>query len=80
MKPVGSLVRLTYDGPPLREGDYLRTHTTGRLYLAMRVRVQEKGKHRGRQHISAIVVDRNHVVEPDARVRPIHWHPRGRQR
>ncbi len=76
-RPAGSLVRLYYDSPRrVTAGDYLRTATTGRLYLVHRVRVQDRGKHKGRQHIVGIVMRPDHEVEADARVLPIQWYPR----
>lgn len=79
-RPPGSLVRLTYDGSSVSEGDYLRTHTTGRLYRVVTVRRQERGKHAGRQHVLAQVMPPSHVVEPDADVLPILWYSRTRRR
>lgn len=78
-KPAGSLVRIQYDGPSLRDGDYLRTRS-GRRYLVLAVRVQQHGKHKGRQHVSAVVVAPDHPIEPDARVRTIQWYKRGPRR
>lgn len=81
MKAPGSLVRLYYDGwVTLEPGDYLRTGTTGRLYRVETCRVQQKGKHRGRQHIMATVMRSDHKPEQDARVAPIYWYGRGRQK
>lgn len=81
MKPPGSRVRLTYDGRvTLREGDYLRTGTTGRLYLVETNRIQTKGKHAGRQHLGCVVMPPGHRPERDAVVAPIFWYPRGRAR
>lgn len=79
MRAVGEGARLYYDGPRVREGDYLRTATTGRLYLVLGVRVQQSGKHRGRQHLRTVVVGSDHPIEPDARVLPIRWYARGRR-
>jgi hypothetical protein len=74
----GEVVKLTYDSPlhKLTEGDYLQT-PTGRLYEVLAVRVQEKGKHAGRQHLTAIVSSGH---PPDVNVYPLHWYPRGSNR
>lgn len=71
--PYGSHVRLHYDSATLvEEGDYLRTES-GRLYEVIGVRVQERGKHAGRQHLTAIV---SRGAPDDARVHPLHWYSR----
>lgn len=75
---VGRIVPLTYDSPrEIRPGEYLQT-TTGRSYLLMDVRQQAKGKHTGRWHIKAMVVDRSEIP-PGAVIHPIYWYPRKRK-
>lgn len=74
--PVGAVVRIFYDGRALAPGDALRT-PTGRTYVVASVRVQERGRHVGRQHLACLV-----AREPpaDAVVHPLRWYPRGRRR
>lgn len=78
MKGPGEQCWLYWDSPDLAdEGDYLRTQT-GRTYLIDRVRVQQKGKHAGRQHLLCTVMPADHVTEPGAVVRTIIWYDRSR--
>lgn len=67
-------MKLFYDGRKLATGEYLRT-PTGRLYRVVSIRVQERGKHIGRQHLACLV---SSATEPGARVHPLHWYARGR--
>lgn len=73
--PVGAQVRLFYDGELLRRGDALRT-ATGRLYAVLSVRVQQRGRYVGRQHLSCVVVRK---APKGARVLPLFWYPRERK-
>lgn len=78
MKPVGSLVSLYYDSDRLvEEADVIRT-PTGRSYRVVSVRVQERGKNAGRQHIKALVIEPSEVTIDDV-VHPIHWYSRDKQ-
>lgn len=54
----------------------LRT-PTGRCYVVASVRVQERGRHVGRQHLACLV-----AREPpaEARVLPLRWYRRRRRR
>lgn len=71
--PFGTEVKLYYDSEtPVAEGDYLRTGT-GRLYEVLDVRVQQRGKHVGRQHLVCLVA---RGAPPDATIHPVHWYPR----
>ena len=70
--PPGSLVRLYYDGRPLAVGDVLQT-ASGRLYGVYAVRLQECGKHTGRQHLQCVVLK---SAPDDARVVPLFWYRR----
>ncbi len=74
--PVGALVRIYYDGEPLAPGDALVTRT-GRSYVVTSVRVQERGGHRGRQHLACLVASRQ--TRWAGRVHPLYWHPRSRR-
>lgn len=76
MRQPGEHAWLYYDGAaPVAAGDYIRTGT-GRTYLVQTVRVQQKGKHTGRQHLSTVVMAPDHEPEPDATVHPIRWYRR----
>lgn len=79
MAPPGSLVRLYVD---LRESvnptDVIETQT-GRRYWVLEVRVQTKGKHKGRQHLACLVVDPSRKDEGDNKVHKIRWYKRGRK-
>lgn len=76
MRAAGGLALLYYDGAaPVSEGDYIRTGT-GRMYLVQTVRVQQAGKHTGRQHLITVVMPNDHEPEPDATVHPIRWYRR----
>lgn len=78
MRKPGEHARLYYDGfQTVEEGDYIRT-PTGRTYLVTFARVQTAGKHAGRQHLVTIVMDPDHVPEPDAKIHPLHWYTRGK--
>lgn len=73
---VGDEVGIYFDGRPVFEGQALRT-PTGRTYLIVRRRVQQRGKHRGRQHLRCVIVDET----PDgAVIVPLVWYPRSRKR
>lgn len=76
MKAPGEPASLYWDGWDRAEpGDYIRTKT-GRTYLIERVRIQERGKHKGRQHLSTIVMEPDHQPEPDAKIHMIYWYAR----
>ncbi|WP_028474066.1 hypothetical protein [Nocardioides alkalitolerans] len=60
-------------------GDYIVTGT-GRTYLVDAVRVQERGKHVGRQHLTTVVMEPGHEPEADATVHRISWYRRPRSR
>lgn len=77
--PAGAEVGIYLD---MRErvnaGDVIQTGT-GRRYGIVRVRIQERGQHRGRQHLRCLVLGPDDVVEGHARVFKIWWYPRGRK-
>ncbi len=76
--PAGALVSIYYDGwSSVRPGDALKT-PSGRVYVVAEVRVQARGKHVGRQHLSCIVAD--DVTGVSGAVYPLHWYPRGKRR
>lgn len=78
MLPPGATRTLRYDPSPgeepIKAGDFLRT-SSGRCYLVIGVRLQEKGKYIGRLHLGVLVSE---GTEPGAVVHDIQWMPRGR--
>jgi hypothetical protein len=79
--PAGTEVGLYVD---LRDrvaiGDIIETRS-GRQYLVTSVRVQERGKHAGRQHLRAVVLDPEAVCPSAMVARFVHrirWYHRGR--
>lgn len=75
--PLGAIVGIYWDGlAALQPGDHLRT-PSGRQYQVVSVRVQKRGKHRGRQHLRCMVADRD--LKPGNTYR-LRWYARGRAR
>jgi hypothetical protein len=77
--PYGAIVSLYVDIPRIvAEGHIIQT-TTGRTYEIVEVRRQAKGKHVGRWHIKAVVVDEKNI---DGRkiVHFIRWYKRGNKK
>lgn len=75
---LGDIVRLTYDHPgQVAPGVCLMTRT-GRLYLVVDSRRQLKGKHRGRWHLRAVVVEGPPPL--GSVVLPLVWYSRGPRR
>jgi hypothetical protein len=75
VRPIGSIVSLYYDGWAVaEEGDVIQT-TTGRSYRVISNRIQEKGKHAGRQHIKAMVIEPEDVSASDV-VLKLWWYKR----
>jgi hypothetical protein len=78
-KPPGSIVSLYFDSPTLmREDDVIRTES-GKCYRVVSNRVQERGKHVGRQHLTCRVIEEAEVTADDF-VMPIYWYARPRRR
>lgn len=88
--PIGATVKLYVDlVAEVIPGDIIETGT-GRRYGVLTVRLQERGKHRGRQHLGCVVVERD--AEPNIRatqngdgidfepgtIHRIRWYVRGR--
>lgn len=79
MKRPGEPARISYRSVVrVCEGDYLRTSSTGRLYLVTGVTVSPKDPLR--QNLTTVVMSDRHRPEPDARVHSLKWDRRGRQR
>lgn len=73
--PRGTEVGLYYDSPTLVQvDDFLQTRS-GRTYLIISVRIQERGKHVGRQHLRALVSGPEEIGSGD-KVHPIFWYSR----
>lgn len=74
--PIGRVVSLYIDTrtPHVDEGDVLQT-PTGRSYRIVESRQQKRGRHIGRWHLQALVVDPTTVTAED-RVIQIAWYPR----
>jgi hypothetical protein len=75
-KPEGSVVRIYFDGARrLEEGDALQT-PTGRTYLVVANRIQQRGKHKGRQHLACLVIDAGAAALEPGRIFPLYWYKR----
>lgn len=76
--PIGAEVGLYLD---LQErvalGDIIETRS-GRRYAVLAVRVQERGKNRGRQHLRVIVLASNEDPPTGARIHRIRWYSRNK--
>lgn len=75
--PDGSVVKLYVDlCERVAVGDLIETQT-GRRYGVLVVREQQRGKHRGRQHLSCVVIgaDRSEPG-PGVRLHRIRWYKR----
>lgn len=77
-KAIGEHAVISYDGDPVAAGDALRT-PTGRTYGVLSVRVQQGGRHRGRQFVEAVVLDPVEV-KPGTKVHPLVWYSRDKKR
>ncbi len=77
--PIGDTCSLYVDAAqPLEKGDYIITKT-GRTYEVLTVRVQEKGKYEGRQHLNVLVLDPEAPRDPDAYTLSLHWYSRSKK-
>lgn len=81
--PAGTAVSLYVDlVERVSTGDVIQTQA-GRRYLVASVRVQAKGKHAGRQHLRAVVLEKDvcdaelsRIVGESPRVHVIRWYKR----
>lgn len=77
--PVGAIVSIYVDlVASVSTGDLIETQS-GRRYMAVGVRVQQRGKHVGRQHLRCVVIDRDDVCPSamvDRVVHKIRWYKR----
>ena len=75
--PPGAIVSLYLDSIARVELDDIIRTQTGRRYLVVAIRIQQRGKHRGRQHLRAVVLAADDsVVCPDATIHDIRWYAR----
>lgn len=75
--PAGAEVAIHFDGQMVEVGDALVT-PRWRGYVVISVRRQARGKHEGRQHVRAVVVD-DMLREPfHGRLIAMVWHPRAK--
>lgn len=78
--PPGAVVRLTYDARrDVAEGDAIVT-PTGRTYLVVAVRRQERGRFAGRWHLRCVVVAHESELDIDVVRHPLRWYRRERRR
>lgn len=79
--PLGAVVRIHVDLlETVGVGDIIQTGT-GRRYSVLGVRIQQRGKHAGRQHLQCLVVANDwlpETPEPDAKLHTIRWYKRGK--
>lgn len=78
--PAGAVVSLYVDlVARVRLDDIIETRS-GRRYLVLGVRVQERGKHAGRQHLRARVLEHDDTLLYDGpwRLHRIRWYRRDR--
>lgn len=72
---IGNVVSLYMDtSRDIEFGDCIRT-TSGRAYRVVASRQQERGKHAGRWHLRAQVIDASTISEDDT-VIPLMWYRR----
>ncbi len=74
--PIGAVVKLYVDARWPLEPHHILTTPTGRAYVILTVRVQMRGKHRGRQHLQALVAELA-SLPPDAPRFLLRWYKRG---
>jgi hypothetical protein len=75
--PAGTEVGLYVDlVAQVAIGDIIETRS-GRRYGVVSVRVQERGKHAGRQHLRAVVLAEGGLEHSPGAVHRIRWYRRG---
>lgn len=80
--PAGATVRIYIDlAAEVAIGDVIETQT-GRRYGVTAVRVQQRGKSVGRQHLRCVVLERSMTVRQwvQTTIHQIRWYRRGRSR
>lgn len=74
--PIGAIVKLYFDTRrTLAPGDVCQSSTTGRSYRIVTARQQQRGKHTGRWHVEAVVIDPA-TVDDDDRIFTYFWYRR----
>lgn len=74
---VGSVVGIYYDGvAQIAVGDALRT-PTGRTYIIVAARRQERGRHVGRHHLRCAVAEGE--APAGVHIYPLYWYKRTRR-
>lgn len=75
--PAGAIVAIYVDlVSPVAVDEVIETES-GRRYSVIAVRVQERGKHKGRQHLRCIVMPADEPQHGEKTHR-IRWYKRGR--
>jgi hypothetical protein len=78
--PYGAIVKLYVDlAAQVVPTDVIETQS-GRRYWVLEVRVQQKGKHKGRQHLACLVLDPSKNDEGTNRVHRIRWYKRTKKK
>jgi len=85
--PAGAVVRIYVDLVARVNVDDVIETQTGRRYHVIGVRVQQRGKHKGRQHLACAVLGEDELsyagMQPDHPLVPavhrIRWYARGRK-
>lgn len=77
--PAGAVVSFYVDlVDQVGEADIIETES-GRRYAVLAVRVQQRGKHRGRQHLKCVVLASDAPYIPGQIFHRIRWYARGRR-
>lgn len=79
--PAGAVVKIYVDlRAHVAPDDVIETES-GRKYLVLTVRRQARGKHRGRQHLSCVVLgEERYQRKAGALIHKIRWYKRQRRR
>jgi hypothetical protein len=75
---TGSVVGIHYDTASIVAPGHAIVSRTGRTYLVLEARRQERGRHIGRWHLQCLVADGGPPA--DATVHPLFWYRRERAR
>lgn len=77
--PAGAIVKLYVDLVAPVDLNHIIETQTGRRYAVLDVRVQQRGKHAGRQHLNCIVLGDDEKIGEQSTVHRIRWYARGRK-
>lgn len=80
--PIGATVRIYVDlSATVKVGDLIETNSGRRRYSVLGVRVQQRGRHFGRQHLQCLVVEPDWLPDPPiGMLHRIRWYPRAKRR